>query len=105
MDERDRRRAVNETTFRRVNEEIVEVGSRPASLRLQIVCECGDLACAVPVTVSLGEYEEARADPRTFIVHAGHSDPKIERVVHRRDDHELVQKIGGAADVAAADPR
>jgi hypothetical protein len=106
MDDRDRRRARNETRFRQVNEEIAEIGSARESRRLQIVCECGALACAVPITVSRGEYEEARADPRTFIVHSGHSDPRIERVVSRRADHELVQKIGEAAETAAAaDPR
>jgi len=106
MGERDRRRALNEATFRSVNEEIVEVGSRRADRRLEIVCECSDLACAVPISVSVGEYEEARADSRTFVVAQGHSDPAIEHVVKQRGDHELVQKTGEAGETAAAaDPR
>ena len=106
MSDQDRRRALNEATFRRVNEEIAELGSAWEMRELRIVCECGNIDCAEPLTVSIRGYETARSDPRTFLVCLGHNDPEIERIVDTRGDHHLVQKIGDAAEPAiATDPR
>lgn len=106
MSDQDQRRALNEATFRRVNEEIAELESAWEMRELRIVCECGSIECAAPLTVSMREYETARSDPRTFLVQLGHNDPEIERIVDTRGDHHLVQKIGDAAGPAiATDPR
>ena len=51
-------------------------------LRLTFVCECGDPECTIPVSLSLAEYEEVRADPTRFVVIPGHIDPYVE--VRRR---------------------
>ena len=105
MGDRDERRGLNEAVFRTVNEQIAELGDRSLTDRIEIVCECSNGTCLEPLLVSASEYEEAREDPTTFIVHAGHEDPVVERVVGRHQDHLLVQKFGEAAEVAiATDP-
>ena len=104
--DREERRGLNEAVFRTVNEQIAELGDRSGIDRIEIVCECSNGHCLEPLAVSAGEYEEARQDPTTFIVCAGHEDPVVERVLSRQRDHLLVQKFGEAAEVAVAtDPR
>jgi hypothetical protein len=103
---REERRGLNEAVFRQVNEEIAELGERHGMERLEIICECSNGECVKPLSVSLSEYEEARAEATTFIVHTGHEDPTVERVLRGRGDHTLVQKLGDAAAAAVAtDPR
>jgi hypothetical protein len=106
MGSREDRRGRNEALFREVNEQIAELGERHRASQLEIVCECSRFDCTAPISVSVVEYEEARADPRTFIVCDGHEDPAVERTVVQHGDHVLVRKIGDAADAAiATDPR
>jgi hypothetical protein len=103
---REERRGRNETLFREVNEQIAELGERHRATQLTIVCECSDAGCNEPITVSVVEYEDARSDPLTFIVRAGHEDPSVEDALTPRGDHVLVRKLGDAADAAiATDPR
>jgi hypothetical protein len=103
---REERRGLNEAVFRQVNEQIVELGERHGVERLEIIWECSNGECVKPLSVSLSEYEDARLDATTFIVHAGHEDPTIERVLGVRGGHLLVQKVGDAAVAAVAtDPR
>jgi hypothetical protein len=103
---REERRGLNEAVFRQVNEQIAELGERHGVETLEIVCECSNGECVKPLSVSLSEYEDARRDATTFIVHTGHEDATIERVLGVRGDHTLVQKVGDAAAAAVAtDPR
>ena len=106
MGSREERRGRNESLFREVNEHIAALGERTRASQIEIVCECSDTTCSAPLSVSVSEYEDARTDPRTFIVRVGHEDVEVERRVARHGDHVLVQKIGDAAAVAVAtDPR
>jgi hypothetical protein len=103
---REERRGLNEAVFRQVNEQIAELGERHGLTNLEIICECSNAACVKPLNVSLSEYEDARLDPTTFIVHTGHEDPTVERVLGVRAGHTLVQKVGdAAAEAMATDPR
>lgn len=102
MESREARRGSNEAVFRDVNERIAELGERSRAEAIEIVCECADRTCVEPLSVSVAEYEEARAEPTTFIILPGHEDPSIERVVRRQRDHLLVEKVGDAAEAAAA---
>ncbi|HEY7398158.1 MAG TPA: hypothetical protein VH538_07645 [Gaiellaceae bacterium] len=102
MESREARRGSNEAVFRDVNEHIAELGERSRAGTIEILCECSDRTCTEPLSVSTGEYEEARATPTTFIILAGHEDPSVERVVRRRRDHLLVEKLGEAAEAAIA---
>jgi len=108
MDEdRQRRLASNEAVFRRVNEGIVRgqwpgEGGRPVGFR----CECARLGCNSLLELSLDEYEHVRAEPRRFVMIAGHEMPEVERVVERGESYVVVEKLGDAADQAeATDPR
>ena len=77
--------ALNETTFREVNEGIEE-GRREREGLVPFVCECGELGCNAVVRVTLREYEGVRAGSRCFLV--------APRVTGREFDE--LQQRGGA---------
>ena len=62
--------AMNEATFRKVNEGM-EAGQDPSGL-LSFVCECGRLNCTRILQLTRAEYEAIRANPRRFAVVDGH---------------------------------
>ena len=63
--------ALNETTFRQVNEGIEE-GRREREGLIPFLCECGEVGCNVVVQLTLREYERVRADSRSFLVAPGY---------------------------------
>jgi hypothetical protein len=99
------RLAMNEATFRKVNEGM-EVGQDPGGL-LTFICECGRLGCNRLVELTRAEYEGVRANPRRFAVLAGHEIEDVERVVERHDRYLVVEKAGDveAEVVENTDPR
>jgi hypothetical protein len=107
---RDVRAAINESTFREINEQLV------ATVALDgdddelhdVVCECARADCTELVTVSVAEYDAARAEGERFVVAPSveHVIAESERVVVRNDRYWMVEKIGVAGDVANdLDPR
>lgn len=105
---RERRLAHNEALFRSVNERIRDAAARfgEDDHSYEFLCECADPRCAIPVALSLSEYEEIRKDGRRFVLAEGHEHEAIERVVVAEDDHVVVEKVGAAGEVALAlDPR
>ncbi len=93
MDAQGRQRvAMNEATFRRINEGM-ETGQDPSGL-LTFVCECGRLGCNRLLLMSRAEYEALRADARRFAVLEGHEMPEVEHVVERTDRYLVVEKAG-----------
>jgi hypothetical protein len=106
MDVEGRQRvAMNEATFRKVNEGM-EAGQDPAGL-LTFVCECGRLGCNRLIELTRAEYERVRANPRTFAVIDGHEIPEVEDVVARAERYIVVEKKGKpeAEVVENTDPR
>jgi hypothetical protein len=98
--------AVNESTFREINEQLTGIGDDPG-LR-DVVCECARADCTALVPVTDAEYEAARADGNHFIVapSAEHTDENVERVVLRNERFWLVEKDGTAGEVSEKlDPR
>jgi hypothetical protein len=93
--DRERRIEENEKLFREVNERVAEMhkgfqsGPDP-----EWVCECGDETCFDKVTVSLADYQEIRARNDWFFVRPGHEKVDVERVVGRRDNYHVVEKLG-----------
>ena len=71
VDATDEQIALNESTFRDVNEAI-EAGRREREGLVPFVCECGKLGCTAVVELTLREYEDVRADSRRFLVVPGH---------------------------------
>ena len=48
---------------------------------LNLVCECGDEDCTMPITLTPAEYESVRAEETQFAVVSGHVRPEVEDVV------------------------
>jgi predicted ThiF/HesA family dinucleotide-utilizing enzyme len=106
MKPEDRQRvAMNEATFRKVNEGM-EVGRDPSGL-LSFVCECGRLGCNQLVQLTRAEYESIRSNPRRFAIVDGHEILEAEQIVERHDRYLVVEKSGDpeAEIVEHTDPR
>lgn len=106
MDTQGKQRvAMNEATFRKVNEGM-EVGQDPGGL-LTFICECGRLGCNRLIELTRAEYEGVRANPRRFAILAGHEIEDVEKVVERHDRYLVVEKAGDveAEVVEQTDPR
>jgi hypothetical protein len=106
MDVESRQRvAMNEATFRKVNEGM-EAGQDPSGL-LTFVCECGRLGCNKLIQLTRPEYEAIRAHSRRFAIIDGHEIPEVEDVVERAESHIVVEKRGRpeAEIVEHTDPR
>jgi hypothetical protein len=106
MDTQGKQRvAMNEATFRKVNEGM-EVGQDPGGL-LTFICECGRLGCTRLIELTRAEYEGVRANPRRFAILAGHEIEDVEKVVERHDRYLVVEKAGDveAEVVEHTDPR
>jgi hypothetical protein len=106
MDAQGRQRvAMNEATFRKVNEGM-ETGQGSEGL-LTFVCECGRLGCNKLIGLSRAEYERVRANPRRFAIVDGHQIDEVEDVVERADRYIVVEKRGypEAEVVENTDPR
>jgi predicted ThiF/HesA family dinucleotide-utilizing enzyme len=106
MDVQGRQRvAMNEATFRRVNEGM-EAGQGPEGM-LAFLCECGRLGCNKLIELSRAEYEGVRANPRQFALVDGHQIEEVEEVVDRTERFIVVEKRGKpeAEIVEHTDPR
>jgi hypothetical protein len=97
--------AMNEATFRKVNEGM-ETGQAPEGL-LTFMCECGRLGCNKLIQLTRPEYEALRANPRTFAIIDGHEIPEVEEIVGRTERYIVVEKAGQAEAeiVEHTDPR
>ena len=97
--------AMNEATFRKVNEGM-EVGQDPSGL-LTFVCECGRLHCTKFIELERAEYEAIRQNPRRFAIVDGHEILEAEEIVERHDRYLVVEKKGDpeAEIVEHTDPR
>jgi hypothetical protein len=109
IDERARRRALNEAAFREVNERIRGLNATFSEFtgQFSIVCECDDSACVEHLSVRPEEYEAIRGDPTLFAVLRGHESPAVETVESERGAYNVVRKKPGepAKIAAATDPR
>jgi len=112
MEARERAEVIarNDATFRASNERINDVAQTVDDYQatpLPFLCECADLRCTEIVRLTGTEYERLRRDPTMFAtVHGHEGDDGATRVLEENDRYAMVQKVGRAADVAAAlDPR
>jgi hypothetical protein len=106
MDAEGRQRvAMNEATFRRVNEGMA-AGQDPSGL-LTFLCECGRLGCNRLIELTRAEYEAVRTSGRTFAILDGHEIAEVEDVVERHERYIVVQKRGTPEEQVAesTDPR
>jgi hypothetical protein len=105
LDARRIRAARNQSMFREVNERIVELSDRWASLP-QFVCECESAQCAETLEATGEEYDRVRSDPACFLVARGHNVPDVEDTVSENDRFMVVRKVGEGELIAVRyDPR
>jgi hypothetical protein len=97
--------ALNEATFRKVNEGM-EVDQDHSGM-LTFVCECGRLGCNKLIQLTRAEYDAVRQNRRRFAILDGHEILEAEAIVERYDRYLVVEKAGGpqAEIVEHTDPR
>src|SRR3954467_334490 len=95
--EQKQRVAMNEATFRQINEGVR--AAEPAEGPITFFCECGRLGCNQLIRLSRGEYEAVRAHPRRFAIVPSHELPDVEDVVERHERYAVIEKHADAADV------
>ena len=109
MSERERRIGRNEALFREVNERLRDLNTDLSGLTgvMEVVCECGDLACAEQLTMPAARYEDVRSDSTWFVIVPGHLVTDVELIVARHPGYHVVQKNSGDAALVAdeTDPR
>jgi hypothetical protein len=102
--EQKRRVAMNEATFRQINEGVRAAES--AAGPIAFVCECGRLGCNRLIRLRREEYERVREHPRRFAIVPGHEIPEVEDVIERHERYAVIQKHADTADVVErSDPR
>jgi hypothetical protein len=91
------RRARNEEIFRDVNERI-EQGAEQHGVEgpLPFHCECGRGSCVGTIEIAPPVYERVVRERYRFVLIPGHEDAAIERVVERRPEFVVVEKLGEA---------
>lgn len=96
--------ARRQTIFREVNENIARLAiARAQAGYALVICECSVSGCADSLEITPAEYEDVRRVPTRFVVVPGHQMPAIERVVDGNSRFLVVEKLGHAAEIAAAD--
>jgi hypothetical protein len=108
LERRQVQAAMNQAIFREVNENLEKL-NRDFSAIIPVgdfVCECADTTCTSRIGITIAEYEELRSVPTHFAVRHGHVVPEAERIVEKRAEYTIVEKIGAAGEYAAnIDPR
>jgi hypothetical protein len=102
--ERARRIGLNESVFRRVNEQIEALSERlgqPFGRPLDLICECGNIDCAERIQMRPDLYERLRGDPVLFAVVPGHERPEVEEVVSKAGGYDVVRKRPGVPEQVA----
>src|SRR3954453_1594777 len=93
MDVEGRQRvAMNEATFRKVNEGM-EAGQGPEG-RPAFFWEGGRLGCNKLIELTRPEYEAVRSNARRFAILDGHQIEEVEDVVQRTERFIVVEKRG-----------
>jgi hypothetical protein len=99
--------ARNESTFRRINEDIERGRDADDDATLiGFVCECGSADCARLIELTPREYEAVRADSCTFAIVPGHEFEAVEDVEETHERYAVVRKLAASgAIVKETDPR
>ena len=107
LESRQIRAARNQSLYREVNERVRSLnrGWAPEPGAIDFVCECADEGCALPLRLTLEEYERVRADDACFVVAGGHVYPEVEDVVGGGEEYVVVRKVGAGAAIAEATSR
>jgi hypothetical protein len=97
VDEGRRKRiAMNEATYRTINEAMRAEASDSA---ITFLCECGRLGCNQLIRLTRAEYETVRGNSRRFAIVPGHDIPDTEDVVERHERYAVIEKHAGVDDI------
>ena len=106
------RAAHNQSLYRSVNERITQLNEAFSEVfpegdgLSEWICECADTTCTHRVQATRQEYEQVRADGRTFIVFPGHVYSEVERVLGETERFTVVEKLDNGGEIAESlDPR
>jgi hypothetical protein len=94
----DERRAENEVLFKEHNERIKSHVQRLLDetskevLPIGFVCECSKVDCQEKIEMPVSEYRNLRENHKQFIIRLGHESPDIERVIHKAEAWQVVEK-------------
>jgi hypothetical protein len=108
---RGRKMAMNQSTFRAVNERLRGFALSHHFLpdqRVPFFCECADEGCYEVVMLRLADYDHVRHHPSRFLLVAGHEDAEAvhEHIVEAEAGYAIVEKVGAAGrEAARLDPR
>jgi hypothetical protein len=90
-------RARNQALIRQVNEQVTAMAGTTSDDQVLVICECGDVRCAVPVSVTRTEYERVRASATQFVVKPGHELQQGESFVGEYAEFAVVENLAGGA--------
>jgi hypothetical protein len=93
------RKAKNEALFREINERLQELNTDFGTG--EWLCECADIECVSPITMTDEAYEHVRERGNRFVLLVGHELSRIERVVETHDGYLVVEKTGISGEIAA----
>lgn len=104
----DRRKAQNEVIFKKHNQSI-QAGfdeikrlaeedeqeyliPKNGNTVLRFYCECADENCRLRILLTPNEYNKLHKKPDHFVIAPGHETQRIEKVVKRTPDYNIVEK-------------
>jgi hypothetical protein len=90
-------RARNQALIREMNEQVTAMAGTTPDDQVLVICECGDVRCAVPVSVTRTEYERVRASATQFVVKPGHELQQGESFVGEYAEFAVVENLAGGA--------
>jgi hypothetical protein len=104
VDEDHKKRiAMNEATYRKINEAVRAEGAESA---MTFLCECGRLGCNRLIQLTRAEYENVRSNSRRFAIVPGHDLPDVEDVIATHERYAIIEKHPDADDIVKpTDPR
>jgi hypothetical protein len=95
--------AMNEATYRKIND---AVRAKGADRAIAFLCECGRFGCNQLIQLTRAEYEAVRSNPRRFALVPGHEIPEVEDLVERHERYAVIEKHADVDDIVkATDPR
>jgi hypothetical protein len=102
-----KRRAENEAAFREANEGLANKAAELGlgTERTPYICECESETCIEIIRLSRQEYDEVRANPKTFVVAPSHESPP-DAVLYEDRGYTIIEKTGLEGElVEELDPR
>lgn len=92
----ERRLVENEVIFREVNKSVQQFADEEmdasSSTPLSFYCECANPDCTERIPMTAARYKELHVGKKLFVVLPGHVFPRVETVVKKEPDFQVVEK-------------